>query len=73
MIDIRIWAMTYGIVILGWLFFACGLGFLISAIWDKGRHAKLTAGLFLTGLSAVLFMYLAAPVNWNIMARLGGL
>ena len=69
----KLWFMTYGIVITGWVIFAIGLIFLTLAIWEKGRNVKLTAGLVLVFFAIVIFIYLIAPFNWVVVSNAGGL
>ena len=73
MLTFKLWFMTYGIVITGWVIFAIGVIFLSLAIWEKGRNVKLTAGLLLVFFSIVIFIYLIAPFNWTVIGNVGGL
>lgn len=73
MLTFKLWFMTYGIVITGWVIFAIGLIFLTLAIWEKGRNVKLTAGLVLVFFAIVIFMYIIAPFNWVAVSNAGGL
>lgn len=73
MIIVKIWAVTYGIVILGWLLYATGMFFLVASIWEKGRKVKIIAGLFLVSMAVGVFVFLSASMDWQEIARLGAL
>jgi len=74
MVHIKLWIMTYGVVIFAWLLFGFGIGFSIWAGLSKERKAlKFVVGMFLIGLTFGLFVYLSLPMQWKLLANIGGL
>ena len=74
MIQIKLWMITYGVVIFNWLMFSFGVGFLVWAgLVKENKRTKFIAGIFLISLTFAMFIYLSLPVQWKLLANIGGL
>lgn len=73
MIQFKIWYLTVGVVLTGWVLMLLGIGFFVWARWDKGKAAKIAAAFALLIAGLIIIVYQAEPWNWQVLYNIGGL
>ena len=71
MIAFKLWFMTAGIILMGWIAWGVAFTFSIMTIWLKYKTLFFWLALVLIAVGLLIFLYIVSPFNWPVVYNIG--
>jgi len=67
----KLWFLMHGSIMTPWICYLVSLGLFISAVWEKGKKARVAGAMGFLFVGTVILVILILPFNFQVLYNIG--